>query len=116
MISEDITRDVAEAQVSDDCRVELWVADLRKNRTAMLTPSQARGLADELVRAAGYAEKAADELRHEHEPAAVDLIELMSPDCRAGKHPAGWQDMAWSDALDTEVPCECPCHTEAGAA
>lgn len=42
----------------------------------------------------------------------------VSPDCAAGKHPAGWQDTAWDDDADVEVPCKCPCHdtTEESAA
>lgn len=73
MITEDITREVAEAQVTDDCRVQVW---LRKRRKATLTPSQARALSAELLRAAAEAERAAEDLRHEHEPAAFDLASV----------------------------------------
>lgn len=67
MITQEVVHDVAEAQVSDDCAVELWVADLRKHRSATLSPAQARELAAELVRAADEAERGAGELVHEYE-------------------------------------------------
>lgn len=128
MIEEQHIRFVAAADVTDDCRVEVH---LRKPRQA-LTPSQARELAAEIILAAGHAECAAQELLHEHEPARFDLVgqvqevaaeigatvivnDLISPDCRAGKHPS-WHDDAWDVAADVEVPCECPCHTDGAAA
>lgn len=74
MITEEIVRDVAEAMVSDDCRVELYVEELRKNRSATLTASQARELAAELVRAAEEAERGAAELLRDVEPAEFDRL------------------------------------------
>lgn len=128
MIEEQHIRFVAAADVTDDCRVEV---QLRKPRQA-LTPSQARELAAEIIQAAGHAERAAQELRHEHVTSRFDLVDqvqevvaeigatvilndLLSPDCRAGKHPT-WHDEAWDIATDVEVPCECPCHTDGAAA
>lgn len=72
MIEEEHIRFVAAADVTDDCRVEV---QLRKS-TQTLTASQARSLAAELVRAAGEAERAADELLHVHEPAAFDMLQV----------------------------------------
>ncbi len=66
-------RFVAAADVTDDCLVEV---QLRKRRQTM-TPEQAFLLAVELTRSAMHATKAADELRHEHGPAAFDLIEVV---------------------------------------
>lgn len=129
MITEDITLEVAEAQVSDLCQVELWVGDLRRHRTAALTPTQARALAAELIRAAGEAERAAEELRHEHEPAAFDYGVLINPltiegsfiiperyvhpECVAGK--CGNCDGETMAADDSMVPCEHHCHGKAAA-
>ena len=50
--------------------------------------------------------------------ATVSHSAPVSPDCAAGKHPAGWQDTAWDDDADVEVPCTCSCHdtTEESAA
>lgn len=112
MITENITRDVAEAQVSDDCRVELWVAELRKNRIATLTPTQAHILAAELVAAAERADDAAEELRHIHEPAAFD-VQHISPDCRDGYKHAACIGRAWDAAADGETDCTCECHGSA---
>lgn len=49
------------------------------------------------------------------EVGASVVVERLSPDCRAGKHPLH-QDEAWDDAADVEVPCECSCHTAGAAA
>lgn len=129
MITEDITRDVADAYVSDLCLVELWIADLRKTRTAALTPSQALELAARLTRAAGEAERAAEELRHEHEPAAFDRAVSVSgvvvegsftipdrqihPECVVGK--CGNCDGETMAADDSTVPCEHHCHGRTAA-
>ena len=50
--------------------------------------------------------------------ATVSHSAPVSPDCAAGKHPAGWQDTAWDNDADVEVPCTCSCHdtTEESAA
>ncbi|SDR71720.1 hypothetical protein [Microbacterium paraoxydans] len=50
--------------------------------------------------------------------ATVSHSAPVSPDCAAGKHPHGWQDTAWDDDADVEVPCTCSCHdtTEESAA
>lgn len=105
MIEEEHIRFVAAADVTDDCRVEVL---LRKRRKATLTASQARQLAAELVRSAGEAERAADELRHEHEPASFDVA-IFSPDCRDGKHLACHGD-TWDVVRDQEATCACTCH------
>lgn len=104
-----ITRFVAAADWTDESTV---VLRMRKKKRTEMTPEQAILLAAELVEAAGEALLAAAQAVRDVEPVAVDLIGIgrMSPDCAAGKHPASWLDMAWSDELDTEVPCECPCH------
>ena len=112
MITENITRDVAEAQVSDDCNVELWVAELRKNRVATLTPTQAHMLAAELVAAAERADDAAEELRHIHEPAAFDVLNV-HPECVAGK--CGNCDGETMADDDSMVPCEHHCHGTGGS-
>lgn len=109
MITRDVQQDIADVDFTDDCRVRIWL----RQPHMKLTTTEARAFRAKLDVAIREAERGAEELRHEHMPAPVDLVERMSPDCAAGKHPAGWQDNAWSDALDTEVPCECPCHAQA---
>ena len=108
MIEEQHIRFVAAADVTDDCRVEV---QLRKPRQA-LTPTQARELAAEIVRAAGYAERAAEELRHEHEPAAFDVLEV-HPECVAGK--CGNCDGQTLTIADEWVPCAHHCHGRSAA-
>lgn len=112
MITETITRDVAEAQVSDDCQVELWVGELRKNRIATLTPTQAHILAAELIDAAERADEAAEERRHEHEPAAFD-VQHIHPECVAGK--CGNCDAVMLTVNDEWVPCDHHCHERTAA-
>jgi hypothetical protein len=114
MITEDITREVAEAEVTDDCRVSIFVADLSEKDVAVLTASQARLLAAELTRAAGEAERAAEELLGEREPARFDVA-ILSPDCRDGKD-AACVGTAWDVAADRLTDCGCDCHAKAGAA
>lgn len=113
MITEDITRDVAEAQVSDDCRVQLWVGDLRHNRTAMLTASQARLLAAELIRGAREAERAAAELVRPITQSGFDM-DYVHPECIAGK--CSNCDGETLTVDDAWVPCDHHCHREAAAA
>jgi hypothetical protein len=108
-IEETVTRVVADADWTDECTV---VLRMRRKQTEM-TVADAITFAGQIVEAASAALDAAQDALHPIEPASIDLLELMSPDCKAGKHPASWQDMAWSDALDAEVPCQCPCHTAA---
>lgn len=115
MISEDITRDVAEAQVSDDCRVELWVADLAEDAVATLTPSQAIALGNELARAAQEAERAAEELLGERPPSSFDVA-ILSPDCAAGGKHRACIGTAWDLDKDELTNCTCECHAKDGAA
>lgn len=128
-IEEEYVRFVADADWTDECEV---LARMRK-RSMRLTPAQARAFAAELVEAAGNAERAANEAVRPVAAPAFDLLgawqeqvetiavefgatvvhpEPISPDCRAGKHPAGWTDTAWDDDADVEVPCQCACHDE----
>ena len=111
MIEREEVRFVAAADWTDDCRVTV---ELRKRRTT-LTVTEARVLVEELRTAIAEAERGAVELAHGVEPAAFDQLELLSPDCRAGKHPMH-PDEAWDDAADVEVPCTCACHAEGAAA
>lgn len=124
MIEEQQTRFVAAADWTDACRV-----DVQMRRKHMdLSASQARQFARELVEAAEAAERAAASAVRPVRVAGFDMVEQvkeiaaehgavilpaehLSPDCAAGKHPASWQDNAWDDAADVEVPCQCPCHT-----
>lgn len=107
MIEETITRAVADADWTDDCMV---VLRMRKKRTE-LTVADAITFAGQIVEAATAALDAARDAIHDVEPSAIDVLELMSPDCKAGKHPHGGRiDEAWDDARDVEVPCQCPCH------
>lgn len=109
MIEREVIEFVAAADFTDDCRVRV---ELRK-RVTTLTTTEARAFRSELDRAIAEAERGADELRHDHHPAAVDMLDAhLSPDCRAGKHPT-WQDGAWDDEADVEVECQCPCHAAA---
>lgn len=130
-IEETVTRLVADVDWTDECQVLLH---LRK-RTNRLTPSQARRIAAALTRCADAADNAAASTVRVVEPTAFDMLgglpsnltdqvttiardlgatiihdEHLSPDCAAGKHPHNWQDMAWDDDADVEVPCECSCH------
>ncbi|PRB01780.1 hypothetical protein CQ044_16670 [Microbacterium sp. MYb64] len=68
MISETVTHDLASAEVTDDCRVELWT----DAPNTYLFPASARDLAAELVRAADEADKASAELLHNVIPAKFD--------------------------------------------
>lgn len=85
-IEETITRHVADVDWTDECTVVLRT---RKKRTE-LTVAEAITYAGEIVEAATSALDAAREVLHPVESSAVDLIERMSPDCKAGKHPHGW--------------------------
>lgn len=114
MITENITRDVADAHVSDDCRVEVYVADLRKHRSALLTASQARELAARLIRAAAEAEDAAEEMRHEYQPLACELTPPISPDCASGKC-AACIGTAWDMDRDELTNCGHDCHAGGSA-
>lgn len=138
-LEEEVTRLVADVDWSDECEVVLHV----RKRTMRLTPRQARRIADALTRSADEAERAAGEAVRPVAPARFDMVgtlpprmvqqveeiaaemnatliplEMISPDCREGKHPAGWIDTAWDVEADAEVLCKCPCHdtTEGSAA
>lgn len=110
MIEREVIEFVAAADWTDDCRIRI---QLRKP-VAKLTISEAKAFRSELDRAIAEAERGHADLMREIEPAAVDQVAHISPDCHAGKHPLH-QDEAWDAVADVEVPCECPCHT-AGAA
>jgi hypothetical protein len=69
-IEETVTRFVAAADWTDDCRV---IAHMRK-RSMDLSAAQAREFAAELVDAAEHAERAAASAVRPVEPAAVDMI------------------------------------------
>lgn len=124
-IEETVTRLVADIDWTDECEVLLH---LRK-RTTRLTPAQARQIASALTRSAEAAERAAASAVRPVRVAGFDMVEQvkeiaaehgavilpaehLSPDCAAGKHStsATWQDSAWDDVADVEVPCQCPCH------
>lgn len=104
MIEETVTRFVAAADWTDDCKVEIQV---RKKRT-ILNVAQARDFAEEVLRAADTAESASN-VRTVPSHAGFDSIEHLGPDCRDGKHSACVGD-AWSVADDAATPCTCPCH------
>lgn len=128
-IVETVTRIVVDVDWTDEGDVVLRT---RKRKTP-LTPDQARELAAALIGVADEVDRAvAGAVRPvTAQPFDVDMLgpwrgqvetiavevgatvvhpEHISPDCRAGKHPHGWQDTAWDDEADVEVPCECACH------
>lgn len=104
MVSETITREVAAAEVTDDCMVEVR---LRRPRLSLF-PASAREFAAEVLRAADEADRASAELLHPVTPAKFDTAAI-SPDCRDGKHLACTGD-AWDRAADHETSCDCTCH------
>lgn len=107
-IERNIIEFVAAADWTDDCRIRVEL----KKRVTTLTPSEAREFRAELDAAIAEADRGVADLLRDVEPARFDLLgqaELLSPDCRAGKHPLH-QDEAWDDVADVEVPCQCPCH------
>lgn len=69
MIEREEIRFVAAADWTDDCRIRI---EMRK-RVTKLTIGEAKALRSELDVAIAEASIGADDLRHEHEPAAVDL-------------------------------------------
>lgn len=115
MITEDITREVAEAEVTDDCRVSLFVADLSEEAVAVLTPSQAIALGNELARAAQEAERAAEELLGERPQSSFDVA-ILSPDCGAGEKHRACIGTAWDMGRDELTNCTCECHGAEAAA
>ena len=70
MVSETITREVAAAEVTDDCLVEVR---LRRRRLSLF-PASAREFAAEVLRAADEAEKASAELFRNVVPARFDHV------------------------------------------
>lgn len=109
MIEREVIQFVAAADWTDDCRVRVEL----KKRITKLTPTEARAFRTELDAAISEAEKAAEELRHEHQPARFDVIPV-HPECVAGKCAnCDGQTMAADDSM---VPCEHFCHTEETAA
>lgn len=100
---------IGAADWTDDCRVRVEL----KKRVTTMTVSEAKAFRTELDAAIAEASRAADGLIHLPARAGFDA-EHVGPDCASGKHPC--DGGAWDDAVDVEVPCECPCHTEAVAA
>lgn len=112
MIEREEIRFVAAADWTDDCRVKIW---LRK-RVTKLTIAEAKALRYELDVAIAEASIGADDLRHEHEPAAFDLATLerhIHPECVAGK--CGNCDGQTLTITDEWVPCAHHCHGRTGA-
>lgn len=70
MIEREEIRFVAAADWTDDCRIRV---ELRK-RVTKLTIAEAKALRSELDVAIAEASIGADDLRHEHAPAAFDTI------------------------------------------
>lgn len=108
MITRDVQEDIAEVDFTDDCRVKLW---LRKRRMT-LTIAEARLLRAELDAAIAEAAKGADELLHEHELAAVDVLHV-HPECAAGK--CGNCEGFTLTVTDVWVPCDHGCHEAVAA-
>lgn len=112
MIEREEIRFVAAADFTDDCRVKIW---LRK-RVTKLTIAEAKALRSELNVAIAEASIGADDLRHEHEPAAVDLASVavsIHPECVAGK--CGNCEGQTLTITDEWVPCAHHCHGRTGA-
>lgn len=103
MIERQVIEFVAAADFTDDCRIRL---QLRKP-VAKLTISEAKALRSELDRAIAEAERGADELRHEHDPAAFD-VQHIHPECVAGK--CGNCDGLTLTITDEWVQCGHHCH------
>lgn len=141
MIEEQQTRFVAAADWTDECRVDVRMRRKHMDLSASQAREFARELVDAAEQSERAADGAVRPVAaspfdidwvsrasgipsavvQQVEQVAADLNatvlparDRLSPDCRADKHPAGgWQDGAWDDATDTEVPCECSCHTAA---
>ena len=103
MIEREEIRFVAAADWTDDCRIRV---EMRK-RVTKLTISEAKALRSELDTAIAEAERAADELRHDHEPAAFD-VQHIHPECVAGK--CSNCDGQTLTITDDWVPCTHVCH------
>lgn len=107
MIEREVIEFVAAADWTDDCRVRV---ELRK-RVTKLSIEEAVLFRAELDAAIAEAQRGADQLRHEHELAAVDRIGIaVHPECVAGK--CGNCDGETMAADDSMVPCEHSCHWE----
>lgn len=145
-IEEEYVRMVADADWTDECEVLARMRKRKMRLTPAQARAFAAELveaAGHAERAAGEAvrpvvapafdllgaldvsiRRATDRARAQVETIAVEIGATVShsvqvsPDCAAGKHPAGWRDTAWDDDDDVEVPCKCPCHdtTEGSAA
>lgn len=107
MIEREEIRFVAAADWTDDCRIRV---ELRK-RSTTLTIAEAKALRSELDRAIAEAERGADDLRHEHEPAAFD-VQHIHPECAAGK--CGNCDGQTLTITDEWVLCAHHCHGRTG--
>ena len=103
MIEREVIEFVAAADWTDDCRIRVEL----KKRVSKLTIAEAKAFRSELDVAIAEAEKGADELRHEHEPAAFDLAAI-HPECVAGK--CGNCDGQTLTITDEWVPCDHLCH------
>lgn len=112
MIEREVIEFVAAADWTDDCRIRVEV----KKRVTKLTIAEAKAFRRELDVAIAEASIGADDLRHEHEPAAFDLLTLtvhVHPECVSGK--CGNCDGETMAADDSMVPCEHHCHRRAAA-
>ena len=103
MIEREVIEFVAAADWTDDCRIRI---QLRKPVTK-LTISEAKAFRSELDTAIAEAERAADDLRREHEPAAFD-VQHIHPECVAGK--CSNCDGQTLTITDEWVPCAHVCH------
>lgn len=108
MIEREVIEFVAAADWTDDCRIRLEL----KKRVAKLTIAEAKAFRSELDRAIAEAERGADELRHEHDPAACD-VQHIHPECVAGK--CGNCDGQTLTIADEWVPCAHQCHEGSGS-
>ena len=112
MIEREEIRFVAAADWTDDCRIRI---EMRK-RVTKLTIAEAKVLRSELDVAIAEASIGADDLRHEHEPAAVDLATVavsIHPECVAGK--CGNCEGQTLAITDEWVPCAHHCHGRSAA-
>lgn len=73
-VEREIIEFVAAADFTDDCRIKLEL----KRRVTTMTIAEAKEFRRELDKAIAEASRGADELRHENEPAAVDLLEIVT--------------------------------------
>ena len=107
-IEETLTRFVAAADWTDDCRVIVRV----RRKSTLLSAAEARELAQELLQAAWNAEDAAADAVHPVEASRFDT-EHLHPECIAGK--CGNCDGEVLTLTDEWVPCAHLCHEDGAA-